>query len=341
VNQSDDPTPITLARNRELLVGINRDLLVGMVVTMVMLAAAIVFERIEGAEGAQHFQSTLSNYYYTTAHSIFIAALLVLSTLFFVYKGSSNTEDELLTLAGICTLTAALVPRDAPIGELTSPPDLPSNYDPRLAIEPNVWAVVVALGLGWLAMRLLHRRTLTKPIRSPGGTLSLYILRLVVGLGLIALCRFPAKFKEYAHGAAGVLMLLSFIATVFCAAYVVGQEDDSKSPKRLRYRRFYRVIAVGMLVTLVAVVTVHLVHPGWVFWIILMEATLILEFAAYGAVKTLDLWDTPDPMERLSDQTRHRLAERRAKRKRGLSGLKSELANARKEPPGQRLLPLL
>ena len=101
------------------------------------------------------------------------------------------------------------------------------------------------------------------------------------------------------------------------------------------------MIAVGMLVTLIAVVTVHIVRPDWMDerWIIVLESALILEFAAYWVVQTIELWDTPDRRERLPEGLRNRLAKGRTQR--GLAGLKSELAEARKEPPGQRLLPLL
>ena len=62
-----------------------------------MVAAAIIIEWI-----ARDYcwQAALSEYFYTSAHSIFIAALLGLATLFFVYRGSSDTEDALLTLGG-------------------------------------------------------------------------------------------------------------------------------------------------------------------------------------------------------------------------------------------------
>jgi hypothetical protein len=101
-SHSPRPTPITLAVYRELRVG--------MVVIMVMLAAALVIDR----RSATQWQSTLSAYYYTSAHCIFIAALLALSTLFFIYRGSSDTEDALSTLAGVGTLIAALVPQNRP-----------------------------------------------------------------------------------------------------------------------------------------------------------------------------------------------------------------------------------
>jgi hypothetical protein len=315
---SSDPTPITLV--------IYRELRIGLLVIMVMLGAAVIVER----RSATRWQYALSEYYYTSAHSIFIAALLALAALFFVYKGSSDTEDALLTLAGLCALVAALVPQDWP--ELFGNRDLPGDYPVRALITPNVVAVVVALALGWSLMWRPHLRNNTRQTRSPGGTLSLYFLRLIVVLGLYALIFRKDWIYKYAHGAAGVLMLLAFIATVFCAAYVAGQEDV-KSP----YRRFYRWIAVLMLVTLIAIVTLHLVYREW-NWIIAIESILVLEFAAYWVVQTIELWNTPD-LRHVHEAARNRLAERRTTL--GLTGLRSELREAMNEPAGQRLLPLL
>jgi hypothetical protein len=325
VGSSPRPTPITLA--------IYRDLRAGMVVIMVMLAAALVIDTIS----ATHPQSTLSAYYYTSAHSIFIAALLALSTLFFVYRGSSDTEDALLTLAGVCALVAALVPQGRPYPVRES--FLPQDYNVKPVIQPNVWAVVIALVLGWLLMWWQHRNNDTQPIRSAGGTLSLYFLRLVVLLGVIALVVPPLRhyFLDCAHGIAGVLMLSAFIVTVFHAAYLVGREEES--PHRRRYQLFYWVIAVVMAVTLIAVITAYLAHPQWELWGILIESALILEFAAYWVGQTIELWDSPDRRERLPEDARNRLAERLTTR--GPKGLKSALVEARNDRSGPRLLRLL
>ena len=71
-------TPSDRAHSTPTLLVIYRELRVAMVVVMVMLAAAVIAER----RSATGWQSALSEYYYTSAHSIFIAALLALSTLF-------------------------------------------------------------------------------------------------------------------------------------------------------------------------------------------------------------------------------------------------------------------
>jgi hypothetical protein len=324
-SQSSPPAPITLA--------VYRDLRVGLAVTAVMIAAAIIIEKMT----TDCWQAALSEYFYTSAHSIFIAALLVLATLFFVYRGSSDTEDALLTLAGVAALIAALVPQGRP--EVCRPAFLPQDFYVEAVVKPNLVAVVVALVLGWALTMWQHRYNRTRQTRSVGGTLALYFLRLVVAVCLIGLFCRPKEFLKYAHGAAGILMLSAFIATAFSTAYLAKREN--RSPDRYNFRWFYQFISVLMVVTLIAVVTLHIVRPHLfgVVWVTVLEATLLLEFCAYWVVQTVDLWDSPDRSERLSDDDRQRLAQRRTTS--GLAGLKSELVEARKAPSGHRLLPLL
>jgi hypothetical protein len=265
---------------------------------MVMLAAGVIIEKIS----APCWQSAISAYYYTSAHSIVIAALLALGTLFIIYRGSTDTEDVLLTLAGVSALTAAMVPQGRPEPPLCpGRADLPSDYKFEAARLPNVWAVAIALGLGYLviwSVMLVQWWWRGDPpqLRKLGGIVSLCVFWLIMALGLIALLFFPDKFLKYAHAAAGVLLLSAFIATTFCTAYVVGQEDPSKSTHQPVYKRIYWWIAWLMLATLIGVVWVHLRHPSWlgVHWALVIEVALILEFAAYWVVQTIDLWKTPD-----------------------------------------------
>lgn len=322
-----NPTPITLA--------IYRDLRVGMVIVTLMVFVAIVIEQLS----ATCWQFALSAYYYTSAHSILIAALLALGTLFIVYKGSNDTEDALLTLAGVSALMIAMVPQGPPTPkERCGQHDLPSEFEP--AIGPNVWAVVVALFVGWSAMAFLHWRNHTRHKRSPLGTVALWIFWVIMALGFIALVFFPDWFYAHIHGAAGFLMLLSFIITVFCAALVVGQEDSVKSPNKDGYKWCYRIVAGVMVVTLIAVVAVHLKHRGWEPWVIWLESAVIIEFALYWAIQTWELWNSPDRRGRLPDDVQRRLADKR-KKDGGFRGFRSDPTEPPDEGPGGRILPLL
>lgn len=325
MNRSNGPTPNTLATYR--------DVRASGVVIMFMLFAGVIIEKLS----ATCWQSAISAYYYTTAHSIVIAALLALGTLFIVHRGSSDTEDVLLTLAGVAALIAAMVPQGRP-KPLCGPDDLPPEFKP--AVQPNVWAVVIALILGWSGMWLVHLCNNDMPKRSPVATLVRIVFWLIMAAGLIVLWRCPDWFEANAHGVAGFVLLASFIATVFVAAYVVPRIE---APKELRghagYVHFYRFIAVLMLVTLIVIVALHIAFHNWKLWILAIEAILILEFAAYWVAQTFELWNTPDRRERLSAETRQKIADWHTEG--GLRGLRAALDDSKNEPRGRRLLPYL
>ncbi|HTX94304.1 MAG TPA: hypothetical protein VME67_05375 [Mycobacterium sp.] len=332
--KSDEPAspgprsiPVTLT--------VYRDLRVGMVVIMVMLSAAVLIERLS----ATCWQLAISAYYYTSAHSIVIAALLALGALFIIYKGSSDTEDALLTLAGVSALIAAMVPQGRP-SPLCGRADLPKEYNVEAVIRPNVWAVVIALLLGLAIILWQSPHNRTEQTRSPGGTLSLGLFWLIMALGLLTFIFDHTLFIEQAHGVAGFLLLSTFIATVFCTGYLVKRQDESKSSHLHRYQLFYRGIAVLMLATLIAVVVGHLMRRGWELWVLAVEALLIFEFAIYWVVQTVELWDKPDRMDRLPEDAQQRIADARTKGG-GLSGFKSGLADVTKPGAPDRLLPFL
>jgi len=299
-----------------------RNLRIGLAVTAVMLASSII---IQSTYMPQHstkrcWQGALSEYFYTSAHSIFIAALLGLATLFFIYRGTSDTENALFKLGGIAAFVAALVPQPKPPIDRCRPLFLPDDFEVDLIVRPNVSAVVVALVLAWV-ITLFPRKHDPKdingrrirPTRSPGGNWARCVLRLVVAVGLIALIFPGLHLLQFAHGAAGLLLLSSSIATVFVTACFASREvlPQRRKAHSCCYKVFYWLWAVVMLVTLFAVLTVHICRPD-IFrglGITIAESAVLLEFCAYWIVQTIDLWDDPDRRYRLSEDDRKRLAQ--------------------------------
>ena len=319
---------------RDITLDTYRYLRGGMAVMIVMLGAAVIGERLT----ATCWQTSISAYYFTTTHSIFIAALCALGVQFIVYKGSSDTEDVLLTLAGILAFIVAMVPTTRPV-LLCGRYGLPAEYDVRHAITNNVWAVVIALVIARVVSWWLYRRTNTARPKSVLGTVSMSIMRAVMALGLAALVFFRDWFDSNAHGVAAVIMFLAIIATVVTTAFLVGRQDDAKSPHRHLYLMLYQGIAAAMIVTLIAVVVLHFALDSWNHWVIVVETALILEFTVYWVVQTIELWRTPNRFELLPEADQPRLAQRR--RTRGPAGLLPEIVEATRPPVRERLLTAL
>jgi hypothetical protein len=323
----------TTTHTRDITLDTYRYLRGGMAVMIVMLGAAVIGERLT----ATCWQTSISAYYFTTAHSIFIAALCALGVQFIVYKGSSDTEDVLLTLAGILAFIVAMVPTTRPL-LLCGRYGLPAEYDVKHAIINNVWAVVIALVIARVTSWWLYRRTNTAAPKSVLGTASTYVSRAIMALGLVALIFFPNWFDSNGHGVAAAIMFSAIIITVVTTAFLVSRQDEAKSPHRHLYYVVYQVIAAAMIVTLIAVVVLHFALDSWNHWVIVVETALILEFTVYWVVQTIELWRTPNRFELLPEADQPRLAHRRTG---GPSGPLPEVVAATTPPIKERLLTAL
>jgi hypothetical protein len=267
-----------------------RSLRISMVVIFVMLGIAVIFEHIT----ATCWETSISAYYFTTAHSIFVAALCAIGTLLIVYEGSSDTEDVFLNLAGVLAFVVAMVPTTRPeshCGIVVLP-----AYDVTPMITNNVWAVVIAFVAVQLGYWNLAKRK-NSSSTSNFGLVGLVMFWVVMAVGLIGLIRFRDRFDSLAHYSAAVILFAAIIVTVAITAFLAKRQTTRH---RLRYHVIYVVLAVGMIVTLVAVVVLHFVLSAWNHWVIVIEVVLILEFAGYWVVQTIELWHTLNRKELLS-----------------------------------------
>ena len=259
----------------------------GIPVMLVLLTAALIIERA----GATCWQTSISAYYFTSAHAVFIGAICAIGTLLIVYKGSRDTEDILLNLAGILAFVVAFVPTSRPV-LLCGESALPVGGLTDDAVIDNVWALVVALVLSRVASWWMYRRTNTGRTRSQLGEVATWVQRAVLAVGLVTLVFAPQWFVPNAHGIAAVTMFVAFIVTVLINAFLAGRQDQGKCPNTRMYHHAYQAISLSMALTLVAAVVAHLVLDGFNHAVLVVELALIAEFGAYWVVQTLELWNT-------------------------------------------------
>jgi hypothetical protein len=320
-----DPGTVTLPVVPTTL-AVYRNLRIGLGLTAVMLTASILIQSIHvwhAKDPAQDscFQGQLSEYFYTTAHSVFIGSLLILAALFLIYRGTTDTENALLQLAGVAALTAALVPEDKQyLRKKCNPPYIPENVDIATVIRVNLVAVVVALAAAWLITLFQQKRKRDdangdeiSQKKSSGGNKARCVLRTVVVLGLVAIC-IPNAPLQLAHGVAGLLLLSSFIATAFATAFISSREECP--PKRrpcvhCAYRWFYLWWAIFMVLTLIGILLILICPPKFMREVggTVLEAAITVEFCVYWVIQTFDLWDEPDRRSRLSVADRYRLQQ--------------------------------
>jgi hypothetical protein len=312
-------------QSRDFMLDTYRYLRGGMAVMIVMLGASVLGERLT----ATCWQGSISAYYYTSVHAIFIAALCAIGAQLIVYKGSSDTEDTLLNLAGILAFVVALAPTQLPerlCGE--APPAISSG----LAITNNIWAVIIALAAAQVVSWWLYRRAGAVIHRSLLGEITVWALRLVIAVGLVGFILFRDLFYDHAHNVSAVVMFVAIIITVVITAFLVGRQ---RSPHQGAYQRAYQIVAALMGLTLLLVIVVHLAW-GWNHWVIALESGLILEFAAYWVIQTIELWETPNRIELIPKEMQPQLAQRRDKV--GPTGLVNDIREMSRCPKEERLM---
>lgn len=305
----DTPIPGDMKKDPyDVALNTYRSLRGGMVVMVVMLGIAVVHEGFT----ATCWQMSISAYYYTTAHSIFVAALCAIGALLIVYEGSTDTEDALLNLAGVMAFVVAMVPTSRPATELMCGIYVLPEYDVTHFITNNVRSVAIPFIAVQIFYWVVVKRRILPRETSRFGIVALVVFWAVIAVGLIGLIGFRKRFDSLAHYAAATTMFLAIIATVAITAFLVKHQEKSKSKNRRRYYVLYSAIAAAMIGTLSAVVALHWVFDVWNHWIIDIETLLIVEFAVYWAIQTFELRNTPNRYELLSEKDKAILAKGRA-----------------------------
>jgi hypothetical protein len=292
-HMADSPAPLETATSTY------RYLRGGMVVMVALLAAAILLNSLP----EDCWQSSISAYYYTTVRNVFVAVLCCLGVMLIAYKGSRDTEDVLLNLAGTLAFFVAFVPTMLP-EEPRCQQILPTAEDKWAAIENNFGAAIIALLIAVALIGLVY--LIDKQSRSQtsywGNWLRVVSAFVIIGF-VLAFFAAPAKFEFAAHWIAAVLLFVCIGAVVFLNAYLLTKQDEEGQDRaRLdKYRGIYRVIAWAMVGSVLAAVVIgiargsgHLQSEGWNIPVFALETVLLLEFAIFWAVQTVELWNVPD-----------------------------------------------
>jgi hypothetical protein len=283
----------------------------GMVAVIVMLFAAILIDSVP----TDCWQGSISAYYYTAARNVFVATLCCLGIMLIVYKGSNDTEDVLLNLAGTLAFFVAFVPVRIP-DVAGCRQVLPTADEKSDAIANNFGALIVALVVAGAIIAFVF--VIDKESRSETSDWGnrLRVISCVVLAGfVVAYFVIPKQFEAAAHWVAAVLIFVIIGAVVFINAYLVSNQDMQDPATRARFRRRYRVIGWMMVGSVVGALIVALVgrlsHPqgqAWDIPIFALETALLLEFALFWAFQTFELWDYADRNTLISDEQQQRIA---------------------------------
>ena len=270
---------------------------VGLVALVVFLIVSLVLTAARSC-----LQGSISAFFYTRTHAVFLAALCAIGVCLVAYQGSRTAEDALLNFSGFMAVIVALIPTDS---AGVCRPWLPTVADPLGGVANNVIALFVAAAAGIALYLALSRwrppqpeptaedeecataaalwKWLAKALLKTESWLPKALFALAV-IGALAL--FSDWFMARAHAFAAVAMFLAItMVAVYHACY-------ARAAGRHQRARFYAVIAVLMLATVVLAVVLLVKHVE--FGLLLVELLLIGQFALFWAVQTWDVWEPRD-----------------------------------------------
>ncbi len=247
-------------------------------------------------------QGSISAFFYTRTHAVFVAALCAMGSCLIVYQGSRLGEDALLNFAGFLAFVVALVPTGS--AEVCQP-WLPTVSDPFGATANNMIALFVAAAAGIALYLALERLRPSQPpptcagsgctgvttgwkrVAQVLGAIEPWLPKVLAGTVLLgALLLFWPPFRDRVHVIAATALFLAItLVAVYHACY-------AKAAERARRARFYAWIAVLMLLTVAATIVFLAIDVHYAVFV--AELVLIVLFGVFWGVQTWDVWDLWD-----------------------------------------------
>jgi hypothetical protein len=274
------------------------------------LVAAVVWLFISVVETAiltQCVQTSLSAFYYTTSHSVFVASLSVVGVLLIAYQGTILAEEVILDVSGVLAIIVALVPvtpspADVPNAARACGLSLPTDADGTVGSVNNVSSLLVAGVVIVVLYRVISRKSspahtsraahettlaarLAKSLLGTGQVVVSAVAVLYLVAGVVWFVTAPDQFKANGHRLAALGLFAGIVlVAIFYASYAALEGKPEA--------KIYSAIAILLTVTLIVLGALILgiggIQPGHaVLW---FETALIVEFAAFWLVQTRDLW---------------------------------------------------
>jgi hypothetical protein len=253
---------------------------------VLLLYTAVV---LEWWAAGRCLQTSISAYYYTPVHAVFIGVLVTMGVCLVALKGNTDGEDVLMNLAGMLAPGVAFIPTPG-AEQCSSAPLL--DTDIPAAVANNMPALFVTGAVVGIAALVIARRQGGGTGLSTADRLGLALTLAVLGGGVVWFFVARDGFIAHGHDASAIPMFLAIVGVVWLNARGVSTavREGAAPATHTRYVAIYRGIAVAMLVALVATVAINLATSSAqiVLWV---EVVLITLFAVFWLVQTTELWN--------------------------------------------------
>jgi hypothetical protein len=276
-----------------------RYLRLGMLVGVAALGYSVVKEYRQG--GVHCFLGSISGYYYTPVHPVFIGVMVATGIALVVMKGRTAVEDACLTLAGIMAPIVAFIPTTDDVKGVCRPemlyvghyqPDVHGSVIPASInndLHAFVWAGTAAIVLVVIAALIQWK--------SPQ-SLAEYTLGTWINLGLgVALVIAGWALLHWAYGwvldghARAACAMFAFLAIAAIANWAVGFKGQGKAGQV--YAWIYLAIGALMIASGIVFVVSYSHHrTSFGGHLVLgIEAVEIFLFVIFWGVQTVERWN--------------------------------------------------
>jgi hypothetical protein len=291
---ADRPTSTT-----DHIIASYRYLRLANVIVVVILAASLAVEIFK----ASCWQTSISGYYYTPVHAVFIGVLFAIGVSLIALKGRDDLEDLCFNLAGVLAPVVALVPTGRP-GTVCSRRGEDLTLNTTGLFTNNIPAVLVGAALAIAAAYTIAAKKERVTVRAPRRSAFVGILLSVVLLVAGGVWYFADGdgFEHHAHTPAAIAMFVAIWLAVLVnagwprpvlrwlyRALRLPEPTDTPTDRQLWFRARYGLVAIAMVVGAAVYVVALLV--GWDHRVFALEAIEIGAFAVFWSLQTAEGWD--------------------------------------------------
>lgn len=257
-----------------------RYLRLAIVVLVASVLASVVIERIK----ATCWQDSVSSYYYTPVHSVFVAALVAIGVCLIAIRGATDVEDALLNLSGMLAPVVALVPtapssRNCPTATVGAFPEAYQRNNLLALLIGFVVAIVVTL-----VLLRVKRHRMARPNLSGRSLLVLILAVGVIVAGTVWYFAGRQSFLTHAHSTSAILMF-----AVVGVVIVIDARQASGA-----YRRVYAACAAAMAIGFAVILPIQL-FASWHHAVLVLEVVETVPFVVFWLVQSIEHWEIGIP----------------------------------------------
>ncbi|MGV9669300.1 hypothetical protein ACWDPV_01735 [Gordonia sp. NPDC003504] len=304
--------------NSSIVISTYRNLRLGMIALIAMLAVSVIYSAVTyRSPSHSEFMGSISAYFYTSAHMVFIGSLCALGALLVTYKGSTEPEDVLLNYSGFLAFLIAFIPATVP--DSAHDPDVLFPCFPIDATLKN--AVLAAMIAGGIAQVLglivkaigkskydSYQTVFTFTVRKRKWfttgffawvfrLLGVAVVVVLVVLYAVEVRSAPPAIHEWMHNIAAIATFSGLGLVVASNAFLRAANTAAEpTSRRAQFRALvkglsalYTGLALAMVVTVIFLIIAFVRHLGHL--IILGESAALLIFAAAWIAQTIELWN--------------------------------------------------